>query len=55
MVLVVGHSNTVPELLNAFVGEDRFEMLDEDEYDALFVATVRGRGNAAVALLRFGQ
>ena len=53
-VLVVGHSNTVPRLLNALVGEARYEDLEEaTEYDALFIVTVPAEGEPVVTLLRF--
>lgn len=54
-VLVVGHSNTVPQLLNALVGEERFEWLREQEFDALFVVSASERGAADVTLLRYGH
>lgn len=52
-VLVVGHSNTVPWLLNALVGAERYAQLAEDAYDGLYVVTVAAPGRADVALLRF--
>jgi len=36
-VLVVGHSNTTPKLMNNLLGLKRFENLDEKDYDNLFV------------------
>lgn len=53
-VLVAGHSNTVPMLLNALVGAARYEDLDDAEYDALFIVTVPAEGTPAVTLLRYG-
>lgn len=50
-VLVVGHSNTVPQLLDALVGADAYDDLSEQEYDALFVVTAWA-DTADVALLR---
>ncbi len=54
-VLVVGHSNTVPMLLNALLGAERYQQLGEMEYDALFVVTLAENGTAGVALLRYGD
>lgn len=57
-VLVVGHSNTVPMLLNAFVGEERYEWLGEQEYDALFAVSARagaGGGHPAAFWTLNGQ
>jgi hypothetical protein len=52
-VLVAGHSNTIPSLVNALVGEERYAQLDEQEYDALFIVTARRPGDAEVTLLRY--
>lgn len=36
-MLVVGHSNTTPLLLNKILGEDRFEQIPENEYQHIFM------------------
>ena len=50
-VLVVGHSNTVPQTITA-LGVP-LENLEEHEYDWLFVVTLTD-GNASLTKLRFG-
>jgi len=50
--LVVGHSNTIPELVRA-LGGDPGTPIAEDEYDRLYVLTV-GRERTSTMLLRFG-
>lgn len=40
-VLVVGHSNSIPLLVNTLIGEERFTQLDESEYDKLFIVQLR--------------
>ena len=52
-VLVVGHSNTVPEVIKA-LGGDSVPVIDEKEFDDLFVVTVYTRGRAKVARLKYG-
>lgn len=39
-LLFSGHSNTIPVLINKLLGNDDFEMIDEGEYDNLFVLTL---------------
>lgn len=39
-ILVVGHSNTIPMLVNILLGSDEYTQLDEDEYDKLFIVTL---------------
>lgn len=51
--LVLGHSNTTPDLVAA-LGGDPGSPIDEMEYDRLYVVTVTDDGVSTV-LLRFGQ
>ncbi len=50
-VLIVGHSNTVPELIKA-LGGDIAPSIDDTVYDDLFVVTVYAKGKAKVAHLK---
>ncbi|MDQ1593244.1 MAG: hypothetical protein QOG71_3871 [Pyrinomonadaceae bacterium] len=52
VVLVVGHSDTGPELIR-LLGGGGFR-IGEREFDRLFVVQVFGPGRAAVAELRYG-
>lgn len=52
-LLVVGHSNTTPALVNALVGKEQFPMIDESEYGDLFVVTISEVGNAVAVLLKY--
>lgn len=51
-VLVVGHSNTVPELLKA-LGCSEPVSIAADEYDNLFIVVPTGNGPAALLRLRY--
>lgn len=50
-VLIVGHSNTVPEIIKA-LGGDIAPAIDETVFDDLFVVTVYAKGKAKVAHLK---
>lgn len=52
-ILVVGHSNTTPKLLNIFLNETVVESIDESDYTNLFVINIDKKGNAKSLLLRF--
>ena len=52
VVLVVGHSNTLPDILKRLGHPDPVEIGD-DEYDSLFVAVPRAGGAPAVLRLKF--
>ena len=52
VVLVVGHSNTVPELLALLGGSEAIE-IGPEEYDNLFVAVPKGADGTTVLRLRY--
>ena len=41
-VLIAGHSNTTPQLVNQLIGEDRFEDMDDSDNSTLFKVTIDG-------------
>lgn len=47
-VLIVGHSNTTPYLVNLVLGENKYEQLDEKAYGDIFIVTVDEEGDASV-------
>jgi phosphohistidine phosphatase SixA len=51
-VLIVGHSNSVPEVIR-MLGGDAVPTIDEKEFDDLFVVTVYAKGKAKVAHLKY--
>ena len=51
-ILVVGHSNTIPELLKK-LGVREEVTIDEQEYDALFVVVRTASGAATLVRLRY--
>lgn len=52
--LVVGHSNTTPQLVQLLGGEPGSE-IDESEYDRLYVVTIGPDGAVSTLLLRYGD
>lgn len=53
-VLIVGHSNSVPEVIR-MLGGDAVPKIDESRFDDLFVVTVYAGGRAKVAHLKYGS
>ncbi len=41
-VLIVGHSNTIPQLVNKLIGEEKFEDMADDDNSTLFKVTING-------------
>jgi len=52
VVLVVGHSNTIPDLLSAFGCTEKIS-LAADEYDDIFVVVPKREGGATLVRLRY--
>ena len=53
-VLVVGHTNTVPEVMK-LLGADSGHDIDEHEFDNMFLATVLGENIVRVTRLKYGD
>jgi phosphohistidine phosphatase SixA len=51
--LVVGHSNTVPEIVAALASADDVPAIADDEFDTLYVVTVPTIGQASVLRLKY--
>lgn len=51
-VLIVGHSNTVPAMVNQLLGQESVGQLAENEYDKLFIITRIGE-LAEITLLNY--
>jgi phosphohistidine phosphatase SixA len=52
-VLVVGHSNSIPDVIK-MLGGDVVPTIDERKYDDLFIVTVYAKGKAKVTHLKYG-
>lgn len=50
-VLVVGHSNTIPDMLNALLGERRYSDFGEANYDRFYRVTVPRQGRPTITQL----
>ncbi len=53
-VLVVGHSNSIPDVIK-MLGGDVTPVIDEKKFDDLFVVTVYAKGKAKVAHMKYGS
>jgi broad specificity phosphatase PhoE len=53
-VLVIGHSDTVPDLINQ-LSAGRMPVINDSEFDNLFIVTVLGTGKASITHLKYGE
>jgi broad specificity phosphatase PhoE len=53
-VLLVGHSNSIPDLIK-MLGGDVAPVIDERVFDDVFVVTIYAKGKAKVAHLKYGS
>ena len=54
LVVIVSHSNTVPELVGA-LGYPEIPTIEDDEYDDLYILTITGSGSTSLLSLRYGE
>ncbi len=52
-VLVVGHSNTVPEIVRVLSGDERVPPIADDDYSVIYVLTLPSLGPASVLRLSY--
>jgi broad specificity phosphatase PhoE len=53
-IVIAGHSNTIPEIANALVGERKFEQFADDDYGNILIISVQQVGrDAKVLWLRY--
>jgi len=53
-ILVVGHSNTIPETVNVLGGVGGTPIFEKSEYDRLYVVTILADGTVQTDLRRYG-
>jgi 2,3-bisphosphoglycerate-dependent phosphoglycerate mutase len=51
--LIVGHSNTVPDIVKALTGENDVPPMGEDEFGTLYVVTVPSIGPASILRMKY--
>lgn len=41
-IFIVGHSNTIPDLLNTFTGSKEYKMIDHERYGDIWLVVIDG-------------
>jgi broad specificity phosphatase PhoE len=55
IILVVGHSNTVPELIANLGASKNVPLIEENEYDNIYIISIPWFGKTKTIRLRFGE
>ena len=50
-VLIIGHSNTIPDMVNRLIGESTYPPMSHTDYDKLFLITINTNGDTSSSLL----
>lgn len=53
--LVIGHSNTILETIEAFGAKRPIPTIEDQEYDYLFLVTIRTNGKIKVKVMHYGK
>ncbi len=54
-VVISGHSNTTPALVNQLIGKEKYHDLDHNAYDNIFIVSYAGKENVRVIQTKYGQ
>lgn len=49
-ILIAGHSNTIPQLVNQITGEKKYKDLKNDEYNKLFIVSLTENSSKCIIL-----
>ncbi len=52
-IVIAGHSNTVPGIVNILIGKEKYKNLEDSNYGSLFIVSLTERGKASVTLLTY--
>lgn len=53
VVMISGHSNTIPDLLNLFLGTKTYLEMDESQFGDLWIITLVGEGKSTIVHLNY--
>lgn len=52
-MLIAGHSNTIPQLVNTLIGKNEFTTMDENEYGKIWIVVFKGNALIDYSVLNY--
>lgn len=52
-IVIAGHSNTVPPMVNALIGKEKYPLMDDDDYGKIWILVFKGSELVDLTLLNY--
>ena len=52
-IMIAGHSNTIPPMVNALIGKNEFTTMDENEYGKIWIVVFKGNALIDYSVLNY--
>ncbi|MGB3465750.1 MAG: histidine phosphatase family protein [Cyclobacteriaceae bacterium] len=52
-IVISGHSNTTPALVNKLIGTEKYQQLEENDYDKIFIVSCTRIGNCSEVVIEY--
>ena len=52
-IMIAGHSNTIPPMVNALIGKNEFTTMDENEYGKIWIVVFKGNALIDCSVLNY--
>lgn len=50
-VLIIGHSNTIPDMVNRLIDETKYPPMSHQNYNVMYIVTINGNGETSSSML----
>ncbi len=50
-VLIIGHSNTIPDMVNRIIGETKYPPMSHENYNILYTVSINSKGESSSSML----
>jgi len=50
-VLIIGHSNTIPDMVNRLIDETKYPPMSHENYNVLYIVSINKNGDTSSSML----